>query len=240
MNIVEKIKALLAKAKSTDNEHEAEIFLAKAYELMEKHQLGAEDLERDDPVRGEATYRRADRGGVDWDFHLLFAVAKYYGCKGCRTNGWDSKTGKPYYEMDLVGRESAQITAIEMHKYLVSTVRRLGREKAHTIPVYNDDGYRIGYMNADQTARSIGNALRQRLYELARLQERKDNAPTDAGKNALVTLDRVLAVYQERHPDATTIKGRYHTTGAARDIANGIGLNLQAGAGAGNVRIGSN
>lgn len=128
MTITEKIKALFAKAASTDNEHEAMLFLGKAHELMEKHQLSMEDLESDDPI--DMTVGTTANGGAspDWDFQLMFAVSKYFGCKSIQW--WTDAPGKKagVYEMRMVGRESARITAIEMHKYLVKTVRRLGRE----------------------------------------------------------------------------------------------------------------
>lgn len=81
MKIVEKIKALLAKASGTDNEAEAEIFFAKAYELMEKHQLDVTDLESEDPMGEEIGVSAKGRGGVDWNERLMFPVARYYGCK---------------------------------------------------------------------------------------------------------------------------------------------------------------
>jgi hypothetical protein len=224
--MADKIRALLAKAASTTSEAEAESFLAKAQELMEKHQLDASDLEHEDPVGYERTYERADRGGVDWDFMLLFPVARYYGCKAIRMDGWRK------YEMELVGRDSARVTAIEMHKYLVKTVRRLGREKAATdpMPLYDDWDDVVGYMNADQTIRAIGNALRERINILASQQELKNKGtPTATGRNALVTLDAVVALYDKLHPDAKTIGGRMTTTDDARRIAGGISLNLQTG-----------
>lgn len=232
MTIVEKIKALLAKAASTDHQAEAEVFLAKAHELMEKHQLEAHDLENDDPVDGEGYYEKGNVAAApDWDFMLIFAVAKYFGCKACRTN-----KGRKWI-MDLVGRESARITAKEMHSYLVKTVRRLGREAVGTRefrimrPYPREEGmvYWTGeYMNADQCARRIGNALRDRLWMLARQNEQPEPT-TPSGKNALVTIDRVLAVYDARHPDATNINGTYYSNAGARKLAEGIGLNRQAG-----------
>ncbi len=230
MKIIDKIKALLAKASATDNAAEAEIFFAKAHELMERHQLDASDLEKDDPIAEDRVYRRNGAASPDWDFMLIFSVAKYFGCKAIRI---DLSKG---YEMGLIGRESARITAMEMHKYLVATVRRLGRTAAAdcTMVKFDRQGYRDGYLNADQCSRRIGNALRQRISEL-NVQQRPATS-AQAGKNALVTVDRVLAVYKQLHPEATPIGGSATTTTAARQIADGIGLNLQATGGSG-VRL---
>lgn len=232
MSIVNTIRALLAKATSTDNEHEAEIFFAKAKELMDKHQLDAGDLEVDDPVAEERVYRRNGAAAPDWDFMLIFNVARYYGCKAIRIS---LSKG---YEMGLIGRESARVTAQEMHKYLVTTVRRLGREAAanKTFPRYDRAGNFVGYMNADQASRRIGNALRSRIGQLAALNEQAEPS-TAAGRNALVTVDRVLAVYKELHPDAAPIGGTYFTNDKARAIASGIGLNRQTGGGAPTLRL---
>lgn len=229
MTIVEKIKALLAKAASTDSQAEAEAFLAKAHELMAKHQLEAEDLETDDPVDQSVGAKANGGASPDWDFQLMFAVAKYFGCKGIQwwsqndTEGTFKKAGQ--YTMRIVGRESARITAIEMHKYLVATVRRLGREHAEEMGV-----------KPDKAARRIGRALQIRINALCP----EPPAPeTEAGKNALVTIDRTLAKYQELFPDAKTIKGPgVRTTRTAKQIAGGIGLNLQT-TGASALRIGS-
>jgi len=228
--IADKVRALLAKAASTTNEHEAEAFLAKAHQLMEQHQFDAADLERDDPVDGERSYRRNSAAAPDWDFMLLGPVARYYGCRAIRC---DLVKG---YEMGLVGRESARVTATAMHKYLVATVRRLGREKAGTMPLWErwqdpECDKPLRYMNADQTARAIGNALRERISRLAaRADAAAKTTHTDAGRNALLTMDTVLAKFEELHPDAQPIKGRMTTNDGARGIAGGIGLNLQAGA----------
>lgn len=240
-SIVNKIKALLAKAASTEFEAEAEVFLAKAHELMEKHQLSAEDLERDDPVGHEETYERADRGGVDWDFSLMFGVADYFGCQAIRLPP-DRRNRR--YRIGLVGRESARVTATEMHKYLIRTVRRMAREKEGTREFRRFreiDGryYWTGqYLNADQIARLLGNALKERLHQLAYEARPKNDAPTVSGKNALVTLDRVVALYNEIYPDAIAIRGNGgYSTGNARELANQINLSRQVDAAAGQRQL---
>lgn len=222
MSIAVKIKALLAKAQSTDNEAEAEAFFAKAYELMEKHQISTLDLESEDPMGEEATYRKNGQAAPDWDFRLLSAVAAYYGCKAiqCETWGNHPKTGIYTWlghQMTIVGRLSARVTTIEMHKYLVGAVRKLGKQRAADMGV-----------NADTAARRIGVALRSRVHSLA---PKPEVAPsTNAGKNALMTLDALTLWIEKNYPDLKPIKGVSKTNNMARDIANGIGLHQQAGA----------
>ena len=210
-NMAAKIKALLAKAKGTDNEHEAEIFFNKAFELLEKHQLCIEDLEKDDPIGLE--------GGVtsdlypDWNFRLMFPVARYYGCRSVRARIRAPRDG---YEMKLVGRQSARITALEMHKYLVATVRRLGREMA---------AQRGG--NASIHARQIGNALSERLYVIMPTLEK---AQTKAGQNALITLDGIDAFVKANFPKLGQVKSTGTITSEeARNAAKSISLNKQTG-----------
>lgn len=218
MTIVEKIKALLAKAASTDSQHEAEAFLRKAHELMEKHQLEAGDLETDDPIYKTAAATANGGASPDWDFQLMFAVAKYFGCKGIqywhqkKLDGTVVKSGQ--YVMWIVGRESARITAVEMHKYLVKTVRRLGRENA------------TPNCKADTMARRIGRALQIRINEMC---PDEPVADTPAGKNALITLNSTLAKFEELFPDSKPMGGAVLTSKSATAIAAGIGLNLQTG-----------
>ncbi len=218
MTIIEKIKALLAKAASTDSQAEAEAFLNKAHELMERHQLEAGDLEADDPIHKTAGARANGGASPDWDFQLMFSVARYFGCKGIqywsqkKLDGTYVRAGE--YVMWIVGRESARITAVEMHKYLVKTVRRLGRENASF------------YCKADTMARRIGRALQIRINDMCP-EEESLNALTPAGKNALVTLNGTIAKYNELFPDAKKFGGQILTSANAEALAAGIGLNLQ-------------
>jgi hypothetical protein len=224
-----KIKALLAKAAGTTNQHEAEAFLAKAHEMMEKYQLDALDLDADDPMGEDGVYRRNGTAAPDWDFRLMFACARYYGCKGIQmpVYGEHPKTGRYQhlgYEMALIGRESARLTTVQMHKYLVDTVRKLGREAAEGMGC-----------KPDQAARRIGVALRTRLNQLA--TPAPVTVATAASKNALMTLDAVQQWLTEHHPDTRPINGRSFTNQTARTIAGGIGINVQAGSSASTLRL---
>lgn len=229
MSIIVKIKALLAKAAGTDNEHEAEVFLAKAHELMEKHQLESLDLETDDPIAEEKVYPRNNPDGVDWDFTLLFSVARYFGCKAIRLN----QRPKGFI-MGLIGRESARVTATEMHLYLIAEVKRLAKQAVGThefrkfVKINGATYWQGDYLNKDQCARRIGNALIMRLNAMCASSE--PVAGTLAGQNALVTMDAVEALYMQLHPDAKAIGGPgISTRKGAHALAAGIGLNLQTG-----------
>lgn len=215
-SIAAKIKAILAKAKSTDNEHEAEAFFAAAYKLMEKYQIDIEDLDRDDPMGSEFTGQRKGSVAPDWDFRLIRGCALYFGCEAIR---WWSPSKNSWF-MRLVGRESARVTTIEMHAYLVKTVRRLGREHWQEMP---------GCKNADAAARRIGTMLNERLARLAP-KPKVDGVLTKAASNALVTQDSLVAYIEREFPDLRQIKStNIIRTKSAQDIANGIGLNLQTG-----------
>lgn len=239
--IADTIRALLAKAASTEFEHEAEVFLAKAHELMEKHQLDASDLENDDPLGHEDAYEVRNPYGTDWDFGILFPLARYFGCKAIRidtTHRYNDGKVKPAFKMEIVGRESARITVIEMHKYLVATIKKIGLEKSkqnlrefrkYRKNHWDEMVWTGDYLNADQIRRRIGNAMTERLSLLAYREEQKNKQPsTAAGQNALVTLNGVNALFLKRHPEAVDIKGMgIGTTDAAREIANSIGLDKQ-------------
>jgi hypothetical protein len=79
--IKRKIQALLAKANGTDNEHEAEAFMAKAMDLLAEHQLDLGELVGDDdPILHHVGLKQASSGHA-WRWRLYSAVAQFYGCK---------------------------------------------------------------------------------------------------------------------------------------------------------------
>jgi hypothetical protein len=219
MSIVTKIKALLAKAKSTDNEHEAIAFMQKAEELLEAHQLGLSDLDTEDPI--SAHFRRASSNGSgDWADFLYSACAAYYGCR-LVVHTLDYKGLKR--ESEVFGRLSAVVTLNEMHSYMVATVRRLGRQHA--------DEWSL---KPDQAARRIGNALVTRLRGLAQA----NSINTTTRNNALLVVDPIQALIDATYKNLTSTKsGKRYTSVAARGVAAGIGLSSQV-AGRGALQIG--
>lgn len=210
--IKSKIAALLAKAKGTDNENEASIFLAKAMELLEIHQLSMSDLDdANDPVRHDSGLD-GTKWVASWQRDVFRALGKLYGCHSVK-----NMVAGGYYQ-ELVGRESSIITTKLMFDYVKGECNRLGRQL-----------YQSGAAESNaQGARHVGNALVRRIFELCP----KDDKPrTDAvGQNALVTKSRVMQVVDEHYGKLQQGRGaRTKTSGSARELAAGIGLHRQAG-----------
>ncbi len=211
-----RIAALLAKAKGTDNEHEAAAFIAKAEEMLEAYQIDLSEL-------GDASDKVRHHTGLDgtkwvasWHRHLYRALAQYYGCKTVKNQvvgGW---------RQEVVGRESAIVTTDLMFVFIKGECNRLGRQ-------LHAEG---GAPTDANGARLVGNALVTRIFTLIAERKRRDEqAPTTkAAQNSLIVLDQVVALYEQLFPETTTHKGRATSTSAtARELAATIGLNRQAG-----------
>lgn len=229
--IIAKIKALIAKANSTEHEAEAAAFMGKANELLEQHQIDLGALQdADDPVRVKLDGFAATDSAPSWHKDLFVAVGRLYGCRAVKSGQYvKTKTGLARgYQIELTGRESALVTTELMFPWIKSQCNAAGRKLAVDHPE----------RNAAWHARRVGNALTLRIWGLIREQEKKVDQPkTAAAKNALVTQDRVLAVFNEHYDNLKSGRGRARSSNAAaRNAASGIGLHRQAG-GASQLRL---
>lgn len=209
MAIIDKLKGLKAKAESTTNVHEAEVFLAKLFELLERHQLELGDLETDDPV-GCHHKKETSNGSGDWPEFLFETFAAYLGCRVITTHG-HSRAARTRH---VYGRESAVIALNEMHPYLCKTVRALARENAGVMS-----------LSRDKAARRIGNSL---VWRICDMTARAKEPGTQAARNALVAVDLIKTLinadFQNLREGRTT---SINTSAMGRDLANGISLNSQ-------------
>ncbi len=212
-----RISQLLAKAKGTDNEHEAAALIAKAEELLEQYQIDLSELgSDDDKVRSHAGLDADGKWVASWHRGVYRALGEYYGCKSIKVH-----TAKGYRQ-ELVGRESAIVTTDLMFVFIKGECNRLGRElKANGGAPTDANG-----------ARLVGNALVLRIFKLIADRKARDEAAptTAAAKNSLLVLDQVVALYEQLHPDAKTGRSAgIKTTASAKDMAGTIGLHRQAG-----------
>lgn len=212
-----RIAALLAKAKGTDNEHEAAAFIAKAEEMLEQYQIDLSELGDDsDKVRQHNGLDADGKWVASWHRHVYRQLAMYYGCKSIKVH-----TTKGYRQ-EIVGRESAIVTTDLMFVFIKGECNRLGREL-----------HKSGGAPTDANgARLVGNALALRVAKLIAERDKRDaDAPlTAAAKNALVVKDQVVALYEQLYTNTSTVKGSGIKSSAnARELAEGIGLHRQAG-----------
>ena len=233
------IRSLIAKAKGTDNEAEAAAFMAKAHELLEKHQLdmGA-TLNADDPIEA---FDGLDQAATShkWNRELYRALGALYGCKSIRheylaknEDGTLKHGPKGYeerYQQRLVGRASAIMTTQLMYPWVCEQVR----ERAKAIS-------EVTGMSAQGQAKRVGAAIISRIWAMVAEQRRAEEGPkTEAVKNSLVTIDQVEAEFARLYPDATTsVARRTVSDGLSKQAANSIGLHQQAGHGK-QLRLGS-
>lgn len=154
-DVKRKCAAMLAKAASTDNIQEAEAFLAKAHEMMEKYQLELYELQTDDPMGSDA---RRCAGTDAWIYRVLAASAKYWGAKVM----WEKHTNITWGPVNqrigyrIFGPESARTLHAVMIDYLNAQVRYQGRLYAR------DHGCSVSI-----GTRNVGIAFAARLNDLA-------------------------------------------------------------------------
>lgn len=231
MSMKDKIQKILAKAQGTNNEEEAAIFLAKAQELMEKHQIEIDDLGEDDPM-GKFVGLTGTSSSPTWMRHLMNQVAAFYGASTVRT--FTRRNGKDYFDLYVCGAESARITVELMFPFIVEQVRREGRKEAP----------KMG-LATEAAIRRVANALvhrigRLRAEERAAKEARGEGVPlTKAGQNALIIRGNALSKYLEDEFGALKrTAGRATSTNAVAQAAAGrVSLNRNVG-GSSQLRIG--
>ena len=223
-----KIAALLAKANGTDNEHEAEIFSAKAHEMMAEYQLQAFDLGEDDPM-GVWLGMTGNGSTPTWKAHITTSVAQYYGCKVIR-----HKSNDGTWRLGIHGRESARVTAELMTPFIFDQCRaeakRLKKE-GHTGTV-------------EQITRLVANALNSRIWKLTQEQAAANRAAAESGSvsreasQALAIVEEVDAYVASLYAKLKPGKGRARNTSAdAREAANRVSLHRQTGNSSSTLRL---
>lgn len=223
-SIHDKISKIIAKANSTNNEAEAEMLMAKAHELLVKHNIELSQIgDHNDPIDGEK-FVMASPNSQYWAKGLTHALATYYGCKIVVL--WDNEGGSRLM-FGLVGRESARVTTKLMQPFIRKQVMAAGRKLAKEM------GCSHSIAN-----RQVANALTQRIWQIIH-DNRMEVEATGGSKNALVITDAVEAFNNEFWGELGTASTRPKlTSAAAREAANGISINRQAEAQARSAAIG--
>lgn len=144
--IIKKIAALIAKANGTDNEHEMEMFEAKAKELMAKYDISESDLDTDKIAHKDADF--VISADLIWQNRLVWAVARYFNTIAVQRRQFRD------VHFIIVGRDGDRATVSVMFPYLLKEVRRVAAEV-------------VNGMSHSSNIRSVGIALAERLNEEA-------------------------------------------------------------------------
>lgn len=220
--IIARIRALLAKANGTDNQNEAEAFLAKANQLLEEHQLSHFSLgDPGDPIQAGVASFEAAAKSPSWHKNLFIAVGMYYGAQVAIATKFERNRNGVLQEVkvvELTGKLSSIETAKVMFPWIKSQCNERGRFLAIIYPE----------LTASQHARRVGNALTARIHRL--IWERKEEGPkTEAARNALILVDQVKARFDDHYGELKEArKAQSKTNAAAREQAASIGLHRQA------------
>ena len=122
-DIITLIKQCLALSGSP-NEHEAARAMEMAQALLEKHNLGMEDVKDAPEVDANGMVRRpySILGRFKWRVHLVHYVSMRNFCKSVSHGKWDRD------HVDVIGRAVNVAAVFEMVSWLLPQVERLGRQ----------------------------------------------------------------------------------------------------------------
>lgn len=230
--ILEKISKLLAKAESTDNQAEAEAFMAKVNELLTTYNLTLMDVNAKNRADSEKSGLPNDEFPLSeyiiktegkWVVQLFHGVCKFNYCMSVSMNGRTPKDTS----MWVTGEEANIQTSKALFDYLWKSGKRLkanawkeyqngpGIEKKNTFT----RGFYIGYVQA----------LRNRFHDLKVEREQANCKVTDL----MVVNDKALEKSVKEHFGNNLGRSRGGSSkGAAgvvrgRQAGNSISLNKQ-------------
>lgn len=210
-NIADKIAKLIAKADSTTHPSEAELFMAKAHELLEAHGLSLMDLgELDsDPVGVDKDVLSTP--SYPWIHRVASALVRYYGCRFVR-----HPVG-PRMVYTVSGRASARITFTLMLPFVQRQIQKLSRE-----------AYKKGVYGSNATAANrIADATAARIWSMVPKMAQYEGT----GANALVPVDLVQKALDDLYDGNIKAprKSKLVVDAYAKEAAKNISLNAQTG-----------
>lgn len=199
MQIVEKVRALLAKARDEAcSEAEAEACMARARKLMDEHGVSEVFLE-DEVGQDEVRPKYLD----PWRKTLANRAAAFYGCTTLFFG-----TEKRFV---VVGRGASRSVAMDMIQWLDSVVLRLAREWRKSV-----GGSRGDQLNFE---RACGLRIGARLAEMTAAAKRVEAGGGEGGGTSLVPV-----IVRELEEADEWMRGRYRFgTVQARSKVAGAG-----------------
>lgn len=222
----DKIAKLLAKAEGTDNEHEAEAFMAKVHQLLAEHNIAMAELktpESNSPV-GEITFEYRGHN-QPWLRTLWGQTARLYFCDMFYT-----ANGK-HVVFHLIGTEDNVTTALGMARYFTDSVFKQAKK-------YRSENPGVTGKEIDSFKRGCAFRLTHRIHQKREEEDVDPTAPPEEYNPSNLpaiydqTSKEVEAYIQENHPNLVTRSAKV-TIGdpdaysRGREAGNRIGLDKQ-------------
>lgn len=209
-SIKSKIAALLAKAEGTDNPHEADTFMAKVNELLERHQMHMHEIRKvmgDQDPMGKIDGETSLYASMTWARDLGGVLAQLYGCKFIYWRRGNT------FQYSVIGRDSARITYELMFPFVISQVRMQAKKLVA-----------MG-LSKSIAERQIGQALQLRIWLLC---EKANETRTELVGKGLIPVSDLDAATAEFFPDLKEGKAKKLSfSQQAEKLAEGISINLQ-------------
>lgn len=226
--VIEKIRKLLALANNDGaTEGERDNALRMAHNLLAKHNLSMSALEEPEEERQRVN---EEFYGRPWAATVAQAVAKLFFCKYYVAKSHRKNMVHHFF----VGKESNSITALEMSKYLVASIKKEAARQMRA------RGETIAWRRSFATG--AANRIQQRVWDI---QQATKGQKTSTGTGLILAdvyemeLEANEAWLKERGTELVTSKSRGKEPGSGyhegSTYGNGLGLQPQVG---GALRIG--
>lgn len=216
---IEKIKKMLALAKGTNFENEAEQALAMANKLTSEVGLTMEEIAKisiEDEfgkLGSEFLNNGEEKAYQPWRRTLLNALCRMFDCSFVNNR----KSGTTKFTIDIIGRESNRITVQLMYNWIADRTLKEAREK-------------FGKMTAKRNSycNGVANAIWNKICQM------KPNPKNDKNAWGLVPISEVEDYKLSKYPHlvttlnkATISDGEAYASGI--EVGNSTSLNKQFG-----------
>lgn len=182
LKIIERVKALLAMGNDVSSPNEATIALKRARALMDKHQIGMNDIQawsEDDDNFGETSVSTNSSNRKRWLERLVDAVSKLNDCTIFAKRHYDEKTGKIAIHYVFQGFAEDVALSEFMTSYLSEACENLYKRDKEELDIKGNRG-RNSYLNG------ISKGLYDRIGEM--IKERNKEAQTLSSGTSLMVL----------------------------------------------------
>ena len=232
-DVIAKVKKLL-KLSESDNEHEANLALQKASQMMREHciseaQVQGASKEKLESIDCENIHFPSNT--KNWSQSLAAAVAKAFGCKVVFTGSGSTYNTK--YTMRTFGTATDRATVQVMLDYSYATVNRLVKKEQKRLKIEEPWENVKRYSHNFRVGLAV--SMRSTLAEIAKQNVKEVDDKTQYGIILYDKSKRVEALFKEKYPNKLKAMGSLSTRGSAngynagRDSGKNVRFNRPVG-----------